>query len=231
VLLTADGEEGAEVYSAAGSKDQAGFVFDVAKRMVELSPILNPDNGTYPLRIIANTRRIIDPHSGSMWRVMSHDAYKNLGADPPRCCSMRSSASLNQELWARRAPRSVPCPGATRWMIAATTGGPTRACSRKRNPTCRRPSRRIQKREPRRYVVIRRADAEADPGDQRQWYAANPALGDFKSMGAMEAMYREALIDSDKLADFPVFQLNLWGSGTGIGWERWRCGIAAVASC
>jgi phage terminase large subunit-like protein len=39
-LLVADGEQGAEIYSAATSRDQARIVFDEAKRMVGSSPSL-----------------------------------------------------------------------------------------------------------------------------------------------------------------------------------------------
>jgi phage terminase large subunit-like protein len=39
-LLIADGEQGAEIYSAATSRDQARIVFDEAKRMVGSSPAL-----------------------------------------------------------------------------------------------------------------------------------------------------------------------------------------------
>ena len=39
-LLVADGEQGAEVYSAATTRDQARIVFDEAKRMVSSSPAL-----------------------------------------------------------------------------------------------------------------------------------------------------------------------------------------------
>ena len=39
-MLFADNEPSAEVYSAAADRSQASIVFDVAKRMVELSPAL-----------------------------------------------------------------------------------------------------------------------------------------------------------------------------------------------
>ena len=39
-LLVADGEQGAEIYSAATTRDQARIVFDEAKRMVRSSPAL-----------------------------------------------------------------------------------------------------------------------------------------------------------------------------------------------
>ena len=39
-LLYADGEPSAEVYGAAADRQQASIVFDVAKRMVEMTPAL-----------------------------------------------------------------------------------------------------------------------------------------------------------------------------------------------
>src|SRR6187399_1929273 len=40
-FLLADGETGAEVYSAASDRDQAGLVFGVAAQMVRNDPVLN----------------------------------------------------------------------------------------------------------------------------------------------------------------------------------------------
>ncbi len=40
-LLYADNEPSAEVYGAAADRQQASIVFDVAKRMVEMTPALN----------------------------------------------------------------------------------------------------------------------------------------------------------------------------------------------
>lgn len=46
-MLTADGERGAEIYSAATSREQAKIVFGEAKRMVEASPSLKSRIGSY----------------------------------------------------------------------------------------------------------------------------------------------------------------------------------------
>ena len=46
-MLTADGERGAEIYSAATSREQAKIVFGEAKRMVEASPSLKSRVGSY----------------------------------------------------------------------------------------------------------------------------------------------------------------------------------------
>lgn len=64
VLLAGDGEYGAEVYAAAGSKEQAGFAFTPAKSVAESAPKLKSR-----LRVLAGVIR--HPKSGSLFRVLS----------------------------------------------------------------------------------------------------------------------------------------------------------------
>lgn len=71
-LEFADGEQGAEVYSAAADKDQAAIVFDLAKQMVEKSPQLAKMAETFK-------RSIIIPETSSTYRVISADAYTKHG--------------------------------------------------------------------------------------------------------------------------------------------------------
>ena len=60
-LLVADGEQGAEIYSAATSRDQARIVFDEAKRMVGSSPALRRRVGILinNLHVAATTSRFM----------------------------------------------------------------------------------------------------------------------------------------------------------------------------
>ena len=67
LLLTADGEHSAEVYSVAGSREQAALVFDIAKSMVEMSPELGE-------RCEVFRRSIIYKDAFSVYKVMSSDA-------------------------------------------------------------------------------------------------------------------------------------------------------------
>lgn len=64
VGLCADGEAGAEVYSAAASTDQAKIVFDEAKRMASRAPALRDK-----LKLFAKT--ISAPKTGGVYRVLS----------------------------------------------------------------------------------------------------------------------------------------------------------------
>lgn len=64
VGLCADGEMGAEVYSAAASRDQARIVFDEAKRMAQRSPALRGKLRTFVSSIVA-------PSTGGSYKVLS----------------------------------------------------------------------------------------------------------------------------------------------------------------
>lgn len=64
IMLSGDGEWGAEVYAAAGSKEQAGFMFTPAKSVAERSPILKD-------RLEVLTSIIRAPRTGGIFRVLS----------------------------------------------------------------------------------------------------------------------------------------------------------------
>jgi phage terminase large subunit-like protein len=73
--LLASGEAGAEVYAAAGSKDQARIVFDQARAFVEASPRLR--EWLQPMRNV-----IVCKQNGGIFRVLSSDAPLQHGLNP-----------------------------------------------------------------------------------------------------------------------------------------------------
>jgi phage terminase large subunit-like protein len=88
-LLAADGEPGAEVYSAAVDRDQASIVFNEAANMVEVSPQLSSR-----LNVVRSTKRIVMPRSRSF--------YKALSADVPAKEGLNAHAVLIDELHAQK---------------------------------------------------------------------------------------------------------------------------------
>jgi phage terminase large subunit-like protein len=72
LLLFADDEPGAEIYSAAADRDQAAIVFDVAKGMVESSPQLQRLAEVFK-------RSITVPATRSSYKVLSADAFTKHG--------------------------------------------------------------------------------------------------------------------------------------------------------
>jgi phage terminase large subunit-like protein len=71
-LLIADSEPGAEVYTAANDRSQAGIIYNHAARMVETSPKLY--ERITKRGIIRSTKTIYDAASGSTFKALSADA-------------------------------------------------------------------------------------------------------------------------------------------------------------
>lgn len=115
-LLMADGEQGAEIYSAASDRDQAGIVFREAANMVRASPMLRNS-----IEVIDSRRTITDRKTSSFYRVLSADAFRAEG--------LNIHGLLFDELHAQRDRRlfdSLRYGGAAReqpLLVSITTAG------------------------------------------------------------------------------------------------------------
>ena len=86
------GDDGGEVYSCAADKDQARIVFGVAKQMVEADPELNGISKLY--------RDAIEvPSTGSVYRVLSSEAFTKEGLSPTFVVYDELHAAPTDELW------------------------------------------------------------------------------------------------------------------------------------
>jgi phage terminase large subunit-like protein len=86
------GPDGGEVYSCAGDREQARIVFGTAKRMVELEPELADICKTY--------RDAIEiPQTGSVYRVLSAEAYTKEGLNPTLVLFDEVHVQPNREFW------------------------------------------------------------------------------------------------------------------------------------
>ncbi len=86
------GPAGAEVYSCAADRDQARIVFGVAKRMIELDPVLSGEAKLY--------RDAVEiPSTGSVYRVLSSEAFTKEGLSPTLVIYDELHAAPNDELW------------------------------------------------------------------------------------------------------------------------------------
>jgi phage terminase large subunit-like protein len=108
ILLFADGEPGAEVYSAAADREQAAIVFEMAKGMIDASEPLRSRSTSYK-------RSIVVPSTASSYKVLSSDAYTKHGLSAHGIVIDEVHALPNRELWdvlttstgARRQPLTV----------------------------------------------------------------------------------------------------------------------------
>jgi phage terminase large subunit-like protein len=107
-LLLADGEPGAEVYSAAADRDQAAIVFEMAKQMADASPHIRK-------RVQTFKRALVVPGTASSYKVLSSEAYTKHGLSAHGIVVDEVHALPDRELWdvlttstgARRQPLTV----------------------------------------------------------------------------------------------------------------------------
>lgn len=220
LFLCADDEESAEVYSVAADKDQAALVFNVAKRMVELSPILSRR-----LEVIDSRKMIIDPKTNSVYKVLPGDAAGALGTNPSAVLFDEVLTQKDRHLWdAMRqgfGTRKQPI------MIAATTAAYTSAKFALEEHEYGKRVLSDPMMDPSRFVFQRNVPVDWDWTDEGQpatadspatgWYWANPALGSFLNINNLRAEAQEAAEKPQAQNAFRVFRLNQW---TGQE-ERW----------
>lgn len=225
-MLLADGEESAEIYGAAKDRDQAALVFDVAKRMTELSPILSRMVEEKTLVVIDSRKRIINTQTNSVYQVIAADAGGNLGQNPHGILFDEVLTQPNRELW--DALKTGMGARAQPLMIAATTAGTTGAAFCLEEHEFSDQVAADPELDPHRFVFMRNTptewpwEDEGRPADDTGqpatgWYLANPALGDFLSIATLRAEANEAKQRPSAQNAFRQFRLNQWVSQS----NRW----------
>lgn len=197
------GEDGGEVYSCAGTRDQARIVFAEAKKMVELDPELSS---------LAKVFRdaIEVPSTGSVYRVLSSEAGASEGLNPTFTMFDEVHVQPNDELWnvmalgagARHEPLHV---GITTAGARTNTHGGDSFCyslyqygKRVALGEIEDPSFFFAWWEP-------QAGAEADHTDPKVWAEGNPGLGDLNSLEDFEAALKRT-----PEPEFRTKRTNVW---------------------
>ena len=203
-LLFADGEPGAEVYSAAADTDQARIVFEEAKSMVFRSPALARRAKPYK-GAITHTRNGIPIGS---YRVLSSEAGTKHGLNASGIVIDELHAQTNRELYdvlntslgSRRQPLS----------IAITTAGWDR------NSLCYEVHDYAEKvlsgviEAPRFLGRIYGADKDEDWTDPEVWRKANPNLGVSLKEEFLSAECKKAREIPTYENTFRMLYLNQW---------------------
>jgi phage terminase large subunit-like protein len=168
LLLLMDNEPGAEIYSAAADRNQAGIVFTQAKNMLENSGELSK-----LVEIYKNT--ITVPSTRSFYRVLSSDAPTKHGLNAHGIIFDELHAQPNRELWdvlttstgSRRQPL----------IVALTTAGYDREsiCWEVHDYAKKVEAGIIS--DDSFLPVIYSADEKDDWLDEETWKKSNPSLG------------------------------------------------------
>lgn len=223
LLLTgADDEESAEVYGVARDIDQASLVFNVARRMVELSSL------SKHFKVYPRYREIVYPKTASRYKVVPGDALGNLGQDPHGILFDEVITQPNGELWDALKTgfkRAQPL------MVAATTAGDQPDSFAKAEHDFALRVADDPKLAPRRFVFVRSVPTDAEPGDEKSWAKGNPALGLFLRPQILRDEWTEAQGHPRALKAFRQFRLNQWQDAPAEAWldvPTWDQGLQMV---
>ena len=172
------GARGAEVYSVAAEKEQAKIVFNDAKRMVEASPELSAITKLY--------RDAIElPKAGSVYRVLSAEAYSKEGLNPSATIFDELHAQPNRELFDVMS-LAMGARGRLATLIAISTAG-VKTGNDGQDSICYslyQYGRKVAMKEvddPSFFMAWWEAAAESDHREPETWEAANPGFGDICS--------------------------------------------------
>jgi len=197
------GEQGGEIYSCAADRDQARIVFGDAKKMIEAEPELLAQAKLY--------RDAIEiPATGSVYRVLSSEAYTKEGLSPTLVIMDELHALPNRELFdvmqlgmgARREPL----------LMAITTAG-VKADATGQDSIAYNLYQYGQKvirgeyDDPSFFMAWWEASVEADHRDPETWKLANPAFGDLNSVEDFESAVKRT-----PEAEFRTKRTNAWVS-------------------
>lgn len=203
--LFADGEMKGEIYGCAADKKQAKIVYKVAKDMIDLVPALKKR-----ARVTDSLKLIEDRVSGSVYEVLSAEAFTKHGFKTSACIFDELHAQPNRGLWdvmtfEAGAARKQPI-----WWVITTAGDDPDRVSigwEIHDYAARILSGDIV--DPTWYVVIYHYEGD-DIYNEANWYQANPSLGTAKSL---ESMRETAITAKNKPADERLFRwldLNQW---------------------
>ncbi|MFF1597683.1 terminase large subunit domain-containing protein [Streptomyces mirabilis] len=197
------GPKGGEVYSIAADKEQARIVFGTAKKMIELEPSMANSFRVY--------RDAIElPATGSVYRVLSAEAFTKEGLNPHLTIADEVHAQPTRELWdvmslasgARVEPMMVGI--TTAGVKSDSTGGDSLCYGMYQY------GEKIVRGEiddPAFYFAWWGAPEGADHRDPAVWAAANPGFNDIVS----EEDFHSSVLRTPE-AEYRTKRMNQWVS-------------------
>jgi phage terminase large subunit-like protein len=218
-MLFADGEPGAEIYSAAADRFQTRNVFEEAKRMVLMSPALRRRAEVFKYAITV-------PATASSYHALSSDAETKDGLNPHAALVDEVHRWRDRTLWdvllqgmaARRQPL----------FIAITTAGKDRhsLCWEEHEYALKVRSGVFD--DPTHLAVIYAADPSDDWTSEETWRKANPSYGDTVKPEFLREACTKAQASPARAATFKRLHLNLWTEEhvTWLDLARWdKCTV------
>jgi len=210
-LLYADNEPAAEVFSAAADRQQGSIVFEVGRRMIEMTPALNKRS-----KILVAGKRVVNYSNSGYYQVVSAEVGGKHGFSISGLIFDELHTQPNRRLWdvltkgsgdARRQPLHV----------AISTAGVDRNSICFELHTKSLDLIKGRKKDPTFYPVVYSVPDEDDWTDERNWYKANPSLGITFSIERLREAYLQAKGNPAEENVFRTLRLSQWVGST-VAW-------------
>jgi phage terminase large subunit-like protein len=213
-----EAKQNSQLVSTAQSREQAAVLFELAAKIVRMSPTLS---GLISIR--DTLKQLYDPEYGTTYRALSADASTAHGQSP--------IFAVHDELGQVRGPRSELYNAIENAMgaheqpmsVVISTQAPTDA-----DLLSILIDDALSKADPRTVISLYTAPMDIDPFSEEALRAANPAFGDFlnaqevtrqaeqaRRMPALEALYRNYTLNQRVEASSPFVTQSVWAQNGG----------------
>lgn len=194
-------EESGQIYSAAADREQAALVFNAAAYMVRADEDL-----TARLNIIDSRKRIVDYISGSFYQAISSESKTKHGFNASVILYDELAQAPNRNLYdvltTSMGARAEPLT----WIISTQSADPVHIMSELSDYGRKVNIGEIDDETFKAFIY--EVPQEADAWDEANWYLANPALGDFRSLDEMRLTAKRAHCMPSAEATFRSLYLN-----------------------
>lgn len=184
-LAGPEAERRGEVYSAANDKEQAGKTFAEMVAMVEVHPIL-----AHRINVKRFGKELEDMETGSIFKALSADVAGKHGLSPSCVIYDELGQAANRELYdtldTAMGARDNPL-----LMVISTQAATDIAPMSQLVDYGRRVNDGVID-DPSFFLAEYSAPIDADPWIEETWRLANPALGDFLSLGEVKRQAEQA---------------------------------------
>ena len=203
--LFADGERNGEIYGCASDRSQAKIVFDVAVHMIDQAPALKKR-----AKLTASQNVIEDKVTGSVYKVVSAEAYTKHGLNPSAVVFDELHAQPNRALWDVMTFGAGDARVQPIWWVITTAGDdPDRVSIGWEQHEYAQRIIAGDVVDPTWYPVIYSYDGD-DIFSEASWAQANPSLGETIAVESVREAADKAKVKPAEEKLFRWLRLNQW---------------------
>lgn len=243
-LVGPEAETNGEVLSAASDKEQSGIIYKMCSQMIALD-----DELSQRCKCVDTVKRIICYDLGSTYKALTADAHRQHGGNPIFCIYDELAQAKDRELYDVLSTAFGAQEKGLLLVISTQSADPTSVMSELVDDAILQ--MRGELNDPYFFgevwalpddpdddtfgpvpgVILVDGKRVVDIFDERNWYLANPALGDFKVLADMRARAMRAQRTAANEAAFRNLHLNQRADGAAAYIKRadWERGQEAVA--